>query len=67
MGLTEVETESFNQNPYILRLEASNEMKSSDISNQDSMHYELLAKHFFLITDYMGGPREVKAPPHLFF
>lgn len=62
-----MEAESFNQNPYILRLETSNEMKASDISNQGSMQYEPLAKHFFLIADYMGGPREVKAPPHLFF
>lgn len=65
--MTEEEAENINQNCYILRLDRSNKMKSSDISNQDAVGYELLAKHFFLITDFVGGPREAKAPPPPFF
>lgn len=63
----EEEAENINQNPNILRLNRSNKMKSSDTSNQDATGCEILAKHFYRITDYAGGPREIKAssPPFL--
>lgn len=52
--------ENINQNTCILRLDRSNKVNSSETTKQAALGYKILAKHFFLVADHMGGPGEVK-------